>query len=144
VGFEPTEECKPLSTLAGWCTRPNYATSPVMRSHPTQRGPGGRIHDGQKWGARRLVPRLVDRLEFILTLEFSPTRGKTDGPEPASAIQRLTHAPLRNVPLWALDNAPRDAAPWAVIRGESPVWLVPDHVGASQRPSHAADSSGRS
>jgi hypothetical protein len=31
VGFEPTEECKPLSTLAGWCTRPNYATAPSRR-----------------------------------------------------------------------------------------------------------------
>ena len=33
VGFEPTEECKPLSTLAGWCTRPNYATSPLFVSN---------------------------------------------------------------------------------------------------------------
>ena len=30
-GFEPSEECKLLSTLAGWCTRPNYATSPSAR-----------------------------------------------------------------------------------------------------------------
>jgi site-specific DNA recombinase len=43
VGFEPTEECKPLSTLAGWCTRPNYATSPVLPCHPTDRWRGGRI-----------------------------------------------------------------------------------------------------
>jgi hypothetical protein len=28
VGFEPTEPNKGFSTLAGWCTRPNYATSP--------------------------------------------------------------------------------------------------------------------
>ena len=32
VGFEPTEEYKPLSTLAGWCTRPNYATAPGSSS----------------------------------------------------------------------------------------------------------------
>jgi hypothetical protein len=29
-------------------------------------------------------------------------------------------------------------------RGATIVWLVPDYVGASQNPSHAADSSGRS
>ena len=107
-------------------------------------GSGAESKKVKKWGAWRLVPRLVDTLEFILTLESSPPRGKTDGPEPASAIQRLTHAPLRNVPLWARDNPPHAAAPWAVIRSESPVWLVPDQVGASQRPSHTADSSGRS
>jgi hypothetical protein len=32
VGFEPTEPNKGFSTLAGWCTRPNYATSP--EKHP--------------------------------------------------------------------------------------------------------------
>ena len=92
-----------------------------------------------------LVPRLVDRLEFILTLEFCLTRGKTDGPEPASAIKRLTHAPLPNVPLWAPD-LPRQALACALERrrSEPTVWLVPDIVGASQHPSHAADSSGRS
>ena len=28
VGFEPTVPRKGYSTLAGWCTKPNYATSP--------------------------------------------------------------------------------------------------------------------
>ncbi|MCU1550402.1 MAG: hypothetical protein JWR36_962, partial [Glaciihabitans sp.] len=43
VGFEPTEECKPLSTLAGWCTRPNYATSPVFVSNHSYQPDGSRI-----------------------------------------------------------------------------------------------------
>ena len=98
----------------------------------------------EKWSVRRLVPRLVDRLEFTLTLEFCPTRGETDGPEPASAIKRPTHAPLRNVPVWAVDNPKGCPASRAQNRSAIPVWLVPDYVGASQRPSHAADSSGRS
>ena len=41
VGFEPTEECKLLSTLAGWCTRPNYATSPSCSSAILAAGPDG-------------------------------------------------------------------------------------------------------
>ena len=43
VGFEPTEEFKPLSTLAGWCTRPNYATSPVFVSNHSYRRARHRI-----------------------------------------------------------------------------------------------------
>jgi hypothetical protein len=101
--------------------------------------------ESEKVRAGLLVPRSVDRLEFILTLEFSPTRGRTDGPEPASAIKRLTHAPLRNAQCWALKfPCHADArAPEFGRRGIT-VWLVPDSVGASQHPSHTADSSGRS
>jgi hypothetical protein len=54
VGFEPTEECKPLSTLAGWCTRPNYATSPVFacnHTHSDSRLPNwGRQRSGNAGG----------------------------------------------------------------------------------------------
>ena len=36
VGFEPTVPRKGYSTLAGWCTKPNYATSPGDRRNGVQ------------------------------------------------------------------------------------------------------------
>lgn len=74
VGFEPTEECKPLSTLAGWCTRPNYATSPVFVSNHIYRPGRHRIANRLKSrGAHDLSP-LMRTCTVGLTLEFSLTR----------------------------------------------------------------------
>jgi hypothetical protein len=56
VGFEPTEEFKPLSTLAGWCTRPNYATSPLFVCHLIYRARWGRIQNGPNISSSATCP----------------------------------------------------------------------------------------